>query len=90
MSRIKITVYGRVQGVGFRYHTRKKAQALSLTGYVINKPDHTVEIVADGPDDQLKALIEWTKKGSERSSVTRIEVENCLPINRFDEFVVEY
>jgi acylphosphatase len=90
MSRIKITVYGRVQGVGFRYHTRKKAQELSLTGYVTNKPDHTVEIVADGPDEQLKNLIEWAKKGPERSKVSRIEVEDCLPINRFDEFVIEY
>ena len=90
MSRIKITVYGQVQGVGFRYHTRKKAQELSLTGYVTNKPDHTVEVVADGSDDQLKALIEWAKKGPDRASVSRIEVENCLPINRFDAFVIEY
>ncbi len=90
MSRIKITVYGRVQGVGFRYHTRKKAQELGLTGYVTNQPDYTVEIVADGPDEQLNALIEWTKKGPERASVSRLEVEDCLPINRFDEFVVEY
>ncbi|ESA32027.1 acylphosphatase [Leptolyngbya sp. Heron Island J] len=79
-----------MQGVGFRYHTRRKAQVLNLTGYVMNKPDHTVEIVADGPDEQLKELIEWTKTGPERASVSRIEVEDCLPINRFDEFVVEY
>ncbi|NEQ53334.1 MAG: acylphosphatase, partial [Leptolyngbya sp. SIO3F4] len=50
MARIKITVCGRVQGVGFRYHTGKTAQALGLTGYGTNKPDHTVEIVADGAD----------------------------------------
>ncbi|MBX2865133.1 MAG: acylphosphatase [Leptolyngbyaceae cyanobacterium MAG.088] len=90
MSRIKITVYGQVQGVGFRYHTRRKANALKLTGYVINKPDHTVEIVADGPDQQIKALIEWTKSGPERADVSHIKVEDCLPINRFDEFVIEY
>lgn len=89
MSRIKITVYGRVQGVGFRYHTRKKAQSLNLTGYVTNKPDHTVEIVADGPDEQLQALIEWAKTGPDRANVSRIQVEECLPINRFDEFVIE-
>lgn len=90
MSRIKITVYGRVQGVGFRYHTRQKAQVLNLTGYVTNKPDHTVEIVADGSDEQLKALIEWTRTGPDRAKVSRIEMEDCLPINRFDEFVIEY
>lgn len=90
MSRVKITVYGRVQGVGFRYHTRKKAQELNLTGYVTNKPDHTVEIVADGTDERLAALVLWSKTGPERASVKCIEVEDCLPINRFDEFVIEY
>ncbi|MEM9807073.1 MAG: acylphosphatase [Cyanobacteria bacterium P01_D01_bin.56] len=90
MARIKITVYGRVQGVGFRYHTRKKAQALNLTGYVTNKPDHSVEIVADGSAEQLKTLVDWAKLGPERANVKRFEVEDCLPINRFDEFVIEY
>lgn len=90
MSRIKIAVYGRVQGVGFRYHTRQKAQALNLTGYVTNKPDHTVEIVADGADERLQALIEWAKTGPERAQVKRVEVEDCMPINRFDEFIIEY
>ncbi|MGD1950444.1 MAG: acylphosphatase [Leptolyngbyaceae cyanobacterium] len=90
MARIKITVYGRVQGVGFRYHTRQKAQELEVTGYVTNKPDHTVEIVADGTDEQLEALTEWARTGPERANVKRIEVEACLPINRFDEFVIEY
>ena len=83
-------VYGRVQGVGFRYHTRKKAQELQLTGYVTNKPDHTVEIVADGPDEQLAALTAWAQSGPERANVKRVDVEDCLPINRFDEFVIEY
>ncbi|MEL6130145.1 MAG: acylphosphatase [Cyanobacteria bacterium J06636_28] len=90
MSRIKITVRGLVQGVGFRYHTRKKAQELNLTGYVINKPDHSVEIVADGPDSQLRQLVAWAKVGPERASVRQLDVEDCLPINRFDEFVIEY
>ncbi|MGD1858295.1 MAG: acylphosphatase [Leptolyngbyaceae cyanobacterium] len=90
MSRIKITVCGRVQGVGFRYHTRKKAQELQLTGYVTNKPDHTVEIVADGPDERLAALVAWARVGPERANVKRVDIEDCLPVNRFDEFVIEY
>ncbi|MBE9066835.1 acylphosphatase [Leptolyngbya cf. ectocarpi LEGE 11479] len=89
MSRIKITVYGRVQGVGFRYHTRQKAQELDLTGYVTNKPDRTVEIVADGSERQLQSLVAWTQTGPVRANVQRIDVEDCLPINRFDEFVIE-
>ncbi|MEM9977974.1 MAG: acylphosphatase [Cyanobacteria bacterium P01_D01_bin.2] len=89
MSRIKITVHGRVQGVGFRYHTRKKARELNLTGYVVNKPDRTVEIVADGSDERLETLVAWARVGPERAIVRRIEVEDCLRVNRFDEFVIE-
>ena len=90
MSRIKITGYGQVQGVGFRYHTRKKAQELNLTGYVTNKPNHTVEIVADGTDENLAALVAWAKVGPLRANVSHIEVEDCLPVNRFDAFIIEY
>ncbi|MEO0353091.1 MAG: acylphosphatase [Cyanobacteria bacterium P01_A01_bin.15] len=89
MPRIKITVHGRVQGVGFRYHTRKKAQALNLTGYVVNKPDRTVEIVADGSDDRLAALVAWSKLGPEQAIVRQVEVEDCLQSNHFDKFVIK-
>ncbi len=90
MARIKIRIYGRVQGVGFRYHTRKKAQELHLTGYVTNKPDRSVEIVADGPTEQLTALVNWAKLGPDRADVKQIEVEDCPSLNRFDEFVIEH
>ncbi len=90
MSQAKITVYGRVQGVGFRYHTRQKALELQLTGYVTNQPDRTVEIVADGPDDQVQQLIAWAKVGPATAHVEKIEVEDCPTTQRFDDFVVQY
>jgi acylphosphatase len=90
MARIKITVYGLVQGVGFRYHTRRKALQLGLTGYVKNKPDGTVEIVADGANEVLQELIDWAQVGSPNAQVERLEVQEQLAINDLETFVIDY
>ena len=63
VSRIKIKVFGSVQGVFFRYTTRKVAQRLGLDGYVKNLPDGTVYIEAEGSEDKLYELLEFSKKG---------------------------
>lgn len=90
MARIKLTVYGTVQGVGFRYHTRQAALQIGLTGYVMNKPDGTVEIVADGRQGQLQRMIAWSKKGPDTATVDRVEIQELLSINTFESFNVEY
>jgi acylphosphatase len=48
VSRIKIKVFGYVQGVFFRYTTRKVARTLGLKGFVKNLPDGSVYIEAEG------------------------------------------
>ncbi|NER81442.1 MAG: acylphosphatase [Leptolyngbya sp. SIO1D8] len=62
MERIQIIVHGRVQGVGFRYNTHAKASQLGLTGYVRNRPDGTVEIVAEGTSQSIQHLLEWARQ----------------------------
>ena len=72
-SRIEIKVFGIVQGVFFRYTTRKLARKLGLTGYVRNMSDGSVFIQAEGPEEQLKKLLEFSKKGPINARVDRIE-----------------
>lgn len=55
-------VYGRVQGVGFRYSTQHEAQRLGLTGYAKNMDDGSVEVVACGDAAQVEKLIKWLKR----------------------------
>lgn len=72
--RIAMRVYGRVQGVGYREATRTKALALGLKGFVLNEPDGTVYLEAEGPDDKLDALIAWCKQGPPLAHVQLTQV----------------
>lgn len=69
MERLEITVTGRVQGVAFRHHTVLAAERLGLVGTVRNRPDGTVQIVAEGPRDRLEQLLSWAARGPEHARV---------------------
>ena len=77
---IKAWVYGRVQGVGFRYSTQAQAQQLGLTGYARNLDDGSVEVLACGDNAQLEHLLAWLKAGGPRSArVDRVLTEPHQP-----------
>jgi len=75
MRKIKIKVYGLVQGVFFRYTTRKVARQLGLTGYVKNMPDGSVYIEAEGSEEALKELLKFTNKGPKQANIERVDYE---------------
>ena len=82
MSKVCIIawVYGRVQGVGFRYTTQHEAQRLGLTGYAKNMDDGSVEVVACGESDRVEQLMKWLKAGGPRSArVDRVLSEPHRP-----------
>ncbi len=86
MKRIKIKVYGLVQGVFFRYTTRKVARKLGLTGYVKNMPDGSVLIEAEGPENELFELLEFSKKGPKYAQVEKVDYELQGSKNEFKGF----
>ena len=55
--------YGHVQGVGFRYRAKHAAEQLGVTGFVRNRYDGSVEMEAEGPEEQLDCLIALIEKG---------------------------
>ncbi|MGI6368643.1 MAG: acylphosphatase [Anaerolineae bacterium] len=65
-------VQGVVQGVGFRYHTRREARALAVTGYVKNEPDGSVFVRAQGRRSQLYALLQWLHHGPNSAEVSEV------------------
>ena len=93
MSRVCIIawVYGRVQGVGFRYTTQQEARRLSLTGYARNRDDGSVEVVASGEAEQVDKLLKWLKDGGPRSArVDRVLSERHRPREAFTGFSIRY
>ncbi len=90
VSKIKIKVFGYVQGVFFRYTTRKVARKLGLTGYVKNMSDGTVYIEAEGPQDKLFELLKFSKQGPKHAQVEKIEHEFTPPTNEFKGFDYEF
>ena len=85
-ARIKIKIYGYVQGVFFRYTTRKVARRLGLTGFVKNMSDGTVYIEAEGFEDKLLELLEFSKKGPKHAQVDKVEHTYSKPTNKFRGF----
>ncbi len=65
-------VAGRVQGVGFRYFTQRKADDLGLSGYVRNRADGDVELEAQGPEDRVQELLGVLRKGPSMGYVSRV------------------
>jgi len=70
--RMHLIIEGRVQGVYFRDSTRKEAVTLSVFGWVKNLPDGTVEVLAEGPEDNLKELVSWCHHGPPGAKVQRV------------------
>lgn len=83
-----IVVYGKVQGVGFRYYTQKKAEELNITGYVKNKPNGTVYIEAEGNEVDIETFIDWCNIGPSWARVTRIEKQK-VPLLNYTEFLIK-
>jgi len=74
MKSFRLIVSGRVQGVAFRYYTRRQAKQLGLRGYVRNLPDGKVEIVAEGEAEAVDAMSAWARKGPPMARVSGVEV----------------
>jgi acylphosphatase len=74
----RFTVRGRVQGVFFRRQTHQKATELSLTGWVKNVSDGSVELIACGEPANIAKLEDWLWQGPPAAAVTDVYSEECL------------
>ena len=88
--RARISVSGRVQGVGYRAFTIRVATQRGLVGGVRNTDDGRVELEAEGPKDRILSLIEDLKVGPPASRVTAVQVEWVTATGRQTDFRVWY
>lgn len=90
MKRIEATIFGRVQVVLFRDFTKRQAEKLGVVGFVENKSDGTVHVVAEGEEEKLQALIEKLRRGPVAARVDDVDVEWGEARGEFEGFEVKY
>jgi protein-L-isoaspartate(D-aspartate) O-methyltransferase len=78
--RVRVLVEGRVQGVWFRESTRQEADRLGVAGWVRNLSDGRLEAVYEGEPSAVGRLLDWTRHGPERASVTAVHTTDEAPI----------
>ena len=89
MQRVAATVYGRVQGVGFRWFVEAHARRLGVSGYTRNLPDgRSVEVVAEADRPRLEQLLETLRQGPPGSYVERVDTGWEPPTGEFTTFTI--
>lgn len=73
MIALAVVVSGRVQGVGFRWSTRRRAEELGVSGWVRNLDDGRVEAHIEGTAEAVQDMLAWLRKGPVGAEVTHLE-----------------
>lgn len=81
-----VFISGNVQGVNFRWSTKREAQRLEITGWVRNLPDGRVEAVFEGDSEAIHKMIGWCYDGPPASQVSNVEVNYSAPTEEFSAF----
>ena len=87
-KRLRAIVQGKVQGVGFRYYVLDTALSLKLKGFCRNLRNGDVEVVAEGEEGALEALLSFLKKGPVMSRVDDVKEVWQSPTNEFISFQI--
>jgi acylphosphatase len=89
LKRIHLVIRGRVQGVYYRASAVREAKRLGLTGWVKNRPDSAVEVVAEGEEDQVKDFLAWAQHGPSTARVDKIDTRWRSYTGEFATFTID-
>lgn len=84
----KFVITGNVQGVGFRFASKKKADEIGAKGWVRNELDGTVHMVASGDDRIQRLMTAWIKESSPGVLESLDVIE--YPEEEFNSFTIQY
>jgi acylphosphatase len=84
--RLSAWVHGHVQGVGFRWWVRSRALELGLSGFASNRPDGRVHVVAQGPRDACKRLLDLLNSPNTPGGVDKVISDWSEPVESFTGF----
>ena len=89
-ERLHLIVSGDVQGVFFRAGAQSEAKSLGLNGWVCNRGDGSVEMMAEGERRALETLREWCSHGPAGASVSEVKEEWMESKKEFKDFRIRY
>ena len=87
---VRMVLAGRVQGVGFRYFTRREAARLDLVGWVKNLPSGEVEVRVAGPAASVEALRRRLRQGPPGSRVDRLDETSLAAAEGWTSFEITF
>ena len=90
IQRLAIVVIGRVQGVGFRFFTKETADMYSISGWVRNCFNGTVEIEAQGNRELMRQFIKEVKKGPMFGHVSELKIRETRVLSDENLFTIRY
>ena len=88
MKTVQLIISGRVQGVYFRAFTQKQAIKFDVTGFVCNKEDGSVEVIACAEEKNLALFISKCRKGPIMASVKNVIINQYLTTEPFTQFQI--
>lgn len=88
MTRMRVVVSGRVQGVWYRRSAQARAKELGITGWVHNLIGGQVEMLCEGEEKNVQEFLTWAKKGPFFARVKTIEATEESPTGEFSSFEV--
>ncbi len=77
----RVAVIGRVQGVGFRWHTARRADQLGVCGWIRNTPTGSVEAHLEGDREAVESLLRWLAVGPPSARVDGVDEAPATPIH---------
>ena len=85
---VKINIYGKVQGVGFRYSALQKANEMGIKGFVKNRTDGSVYMEVEAEPELWDKFVLWCKQGPAWSIVDELKVMD-IPFNNYINFCIK-
>jgi|SRR5579883_1159034 acylphosphatase len=89
-AQLRALAHGYVQGVGYRFFSRREALALGLRGYVRNRGDGTVEVVAEGERSALERYLLRLERGPSEAEVEWVDATWTQAGDSFSDFQIRH
>jgi len=89
LSAFHVKIYGKVQGVGYRYSALRAAERYGVAGWVRNEFDGTVEVFVEGEAEKVNKYLVWLKKGPVGCYVRQVLKQKATPKN-YTRFFIDY